>query len=122
MLVEVADKVGAGQGAPPRLTPAILPLFRELGDLKRIRSAEREGSTAERLFRDGWAALGAGAPAPQVMARIVAAALAAAVRSLAHDAALAHRVAAGGLAAYREQASEAVLGARWRGLLERLLA
>lgn len=60
------------------LTPAILPLFRELGDLKRIRSADREGSTAERLFRDGWAALIVGEPASDVMARTVAAALAAA--------------------------------------------
>jgi 5'-deoxynucleotidase YfbR-like HD superfamily hydrolase len=67
-----------GTAVAAGLTPAILPLFRELGDLKRIRSAEREGSTAERLFRDGWAALAAGAPASDVMARTVAAALAAA--------------------------------------------
>lgn len=60
------------------LTPAILPLFRELGDLKRIRSADRAGSIAERLFVDAWAGLSAGAPAPEVMARTVAAALAAA--------------------------------------------
>lgn len=50
------------------------------------------------------------------------AALAAAVRRLAADADLAGRVGAGGLAAYRAQASEDVLGRRWRGLLERLLA
>ena len=60
------------------LTPAILPLFRELGDLKRIRSADRAGSVAERLFADGWAALAAGVDASDVMARIVAAARAAA--------------------------------------------
>lgn len=60
------------------LTPALLPLFRELGDLKRIRSADRPGSIAERLFANGWAALVAGEPAPEVMARTVAAALAAA--------------------------------------------
>ena len=47
-----------------------------------------------------------------------AAALAAAVRSLATDAELAGRIGAGGLAAYREHASEDVLGLRWRGLLE----
>jgi 5'-deoxynucleotidase YfbR-like HD superfamily hydrolase len=57
---------------------AFLPLFRELGDLKRIHSAERPGSTAERLFRDGWAMLAAGADPAAVMARTVAAALAAA--------------------------------------------
>ena len=60
------------------LTPAILPLFRELGDLKRIRSADRPGTIAERLFADGWAALAAGAKASDVMERTVAAALAAA--------------------------------------------
>ena len=48
-------------------------------------------------------------------------ALAAAVRRLAADAELASRIAAGGLDAYRRHASEEVLGARWRGLLERLL-
>ncbi len=47
-------------------------------------------------------------------------ALAAAIRRLATDAALASRIAAGGLAAYREHASEDVLGARWRHLLEQL--
>lgn len=49
-------------------------------------------------------------------------ALAAAVRRLAADAELGGRIAQGGLAAYREHASEDVLGARWRGLLERLVA
>jgi glycosyltransferase involved in cell wall biosynthesis len=49
-------------------------------------------------------------------------ALAAAVRRLAADPALARRVGDGGLAVYRDRASEAVLGAQWRGLLERLLA
>jgi glycosyltransferase involved in cell wall biosynthesis len=47
-------------------------------------------------------------------------ALAAAVRRLRDDAALAERIAAGGRAVYEERASEAVLGARWRSLLERL--
>ena len=49
-------------------------------------------------------------------------ALAGAVRRLAGDRALSGRIAAGGLAAYRARASEDVLGARWRGLLEGLLA
>lgn len=48
-------------------------------------------------------------------------ALAAAVRRLAGDAALARRIGARGLAAYREHASETVLGVRWRGLVEQLV-
>src|SRR5262249_36065826 len=42
-------------------------------------------------------------------------ALAEALRGLAADRALAERLSSGGLAAYREHASEDVLGARWRG-------
>lgn len=57
------------------LTPAALPLFRELGDLKRIRSAQAPGSIAERLFVAAWAALVRGEAADAVMARTVAAAL-----------------------------------------------
>jgi glycosyltransferase involved in cell wall biosynthesis len=49
-------------------------------------------------------------------------ALAAALRRLAGDPALARRLAKGGQAAYGRQASEEVLGARWRELLERTLA
>ena len=45
--------------------------------------------------------------------------LAAALRRLAGDRALAQRLAEGGHAAYRREASEEVLGARWRELLER---
>ncbi|MDP8910914.1 MAG: glycosyltransferase, partial [Actinomycetota bacterium] len=41
-----------------------------------------------------------------------------ALRSLAADPALARRLSAGGLAAYREHASEDVLGRRWRSLIE----
>jgi glycosyltransferase involved in cell wall biosynthesis len=47
--------------------------------------------------------------------------LAAAVRRLAEDRDLAQRVAAGGRAAYEAAASEPVLGARWRSLIEGLL-
>jgi Glycosyltransferase len=47
-------------------------------------------------------------------------ALAEAIRRLAQDAKLAQRIADGGHAAYRAQASEAILGARWRALLESL--
>jgi glycosyltransferase involved in cell wall biosynthesis len=49
-------------------------------------------------------------------------ALAAAVSRLADDSALAQRLSTGGLAAYREHASEDVLGRRWRTLLEELAA
>ena len=44
------------------------------------------------------------------------------MRRLAGDPELARTIGAGGLAAYREHASEAVLGARWLGLVEQLLA
>jgi glycosyltransferase involved in cell wall biosynthesis len=46
-------------------------------------------------------------------------ALAESVRALATDADLAERLAAAGRATYEDQASEDVLGARWRMLLER---
>jgi glycosyltransferase involved in cell wall biosynthesis len=49
-----------------------------------------------------------------------AAALAAALRRLAADTELAERIAAGGRATYERHASEAVLGERWRGIIERL--
>jgi glycosyltransferase involved in cell wall biosynthesis len=48
-------------------------------------------------------------------------ALAAALRRLAAEPELGPRLSAGGLGAYRERASEAVLGARWRALLESIL-
>ena len=65
---------------PPRdqPRPAMLGLLRELGDLKRIRSAGRDGSIATRLFGAGWAALAVGEAVQPVMARTVAAAIAAA--------------------------------------------
>jgi glycosyltransferase involved in cell wall biosynthesis len=47
--------------------------------------------------------------------------LAAALRRLADDSALAKRLSRGGLETFRARASEDVLGARWRGLLEGLL-
>ena len=49
-------------------------------------------------------------------------ALAAAVRRLATDRALADAIGAAGRATYEARASEAVLGARWRALLERAIA
>jgi glycosyltransferase involved in cell wall biosynthesis len=68
---------------------------------------------ARELLSDGKSALLVPAGDPE--------ALAAAVRRLAADAELARTIGAGGLAAYREHASEAVLGERWRELLERLV-
>jgi hypothetical protein len=43
------------------------------------------------------------------------------VRRIAADRALAQRLAAGGRETYEARASEEVLGARWRGLLEGLV-
>jgi glycosyltransferase involved in cell wall biosynthesis len=48
-------------------------------------------------------------------------ALATAVRRILDDNALAKRIGAGGRAAYEAKASEAVLGQRWREIIERLL-
>ena len=69
---------------------------------------------ARELLVDGESALLVPAGDPE--------ALAAAVRRLADDSGLARRIGDGGLAAYRERASEAVLGVRWRGLVEQLVA
>ena len=69
---------------------------------------------ARELLRDGESALLVPPGDPE--------ALVAAVRRLAGDPELARTIGAGGLRAYREQASEAVLGARWLGLVERLVA
>jgi glycosyltransferase involved in cell wall biosynthesis len=49
-------------------------------------------------------------------------ALAEALRRLADDVGLCRRLSEGGLAVYRRQASEEVLGRRWRALLERVVA
>lgn len=59
------------------LKPDILPLLRELGDLKRIRSAGRTGSVATRLFEAAWAALLEGEDAGAVAERAMAHGLAA---------------------------------------------
>jgi glycosyltransferase involved in cell wall biosynthesis len=70
-------------------------------------------AAARELLRDGESALLVPPGDPQ--------ALAAALRRLAADEELLRRLSIGGLAAYREHASEAVLGARWRGLIDSLL-
>ena len=69
---------------------------------------------ARELLRDGESALLVPAGDPE--------ALAAAVRRLAAEPELARSIGAGGLAAYQEHASERVLGERWRGLVEQLVA
>ena len=53
-------------------------LFGELGDLKRIRSAGREGSIASRLFRRAWSDLAGGGDPRSVAITVTAAAVAAA--------------------------------------------
>lgn len=68
---------------------------------------------ARELVRDGESAL--------LVPPGDAGALAASLRRLAADPALAGRLSTGGPAAYRAEASEEVLGARWRGLIEALL-
>lgn len=61
-----------------RMAPApLLPLLRELCDLKRVRSAGHRGSIAERLFAGGWARIAAGEDAAEVARNIVYDALAA---------------------------------------------
>lgn len=62
-----------GRQAPP----ALMPLLRMLGDLKRIRSAGHMGSIAARLFAAAWAGVAAGVPVADVARRTVADALAA---------------------------------------------
>jgi glycosyltransferase involved in cell wall biosynthesis len=68
---------------------------------------------ARELLVDGESALLVPAGDPE--------ALAAAMRAAVWDRALAVRLSEGGLAAYRSRASEDVLGARWRAILEQLV-
>lgn len=56
----------------------LIPLFRELGNLKRITSAGRQGSIATRMFLAAWGALVVGEEPREVGRRTVAGALAAA--------------------------------------------
>ena len=83
--------------------PALLPLFRELNDLKRIRVADKNGSIAERLFLRSWARLVSGEPPVEVALQETAHAVAAA-RLAGIDASV---LTAGGFAA---EARLSVLG------------
>lgn len=65
-------------GWVPPFPPGLLSLLAEVGELKRVRSAGRPGSIAERLFADGWRWLLAGSPSDQAMRAHVGRALAAA--------------------------------------------
>ena len=62
----------------PAAPVALRELLVELSDLKRVRSAGRQGSIAERLFAQGWSALTGGAAPEAVALDITAKALAAA--------------------------------------------
>ena len=57
--------------------PQLLGTLRELGNLKRVRSAGRSGSIAERMFAASWSRLLAGQPTEQVWRQVTAEALAA---------------------------------------------
>ena len=59
------------------LDASILPLFRELGDLKRIYAAGYAGSIASRFFQAAWHALVGGIDVDEIMLRTTAAAVAA---------------------------------------------
>lgn len=72
----MADGASPG-GEAAAVTPPLVGLLRELGDLKRVRSAGRAGSTAARLFARAWAALVRGEDARATALRTTAAALAA---------------------------------------------
>ena len=67
--------VGTTEGH--RAPPSLMPLFRELCNLKRVRSAGKVGSIAERLFASAWAGLASGRSAYDVMRTTLSAALAA---------------------------------------------
>ena len=107
----------------PRLAGPLLSLMGEVGELKRVRSAGRVGSIAERLFADGWARLLAGCPLGAAMGAHVGRTLAcvrlgdideAVLRDLGVEAATAREVMDGGL--------RAVVGAVDGALLASLVA
>jgi glycosyltransferase involved in cell wall biosynthesis len=68
---------------------------------------------ARELLADGESAMLVPAGDPEALAE--------AIRRLADNRDLAERIATGGRTAYEREASEAVLGERWRGIIEQLL-
>ncbi len=107
---------------------SLVPALQELGDLKRVDSAGRDGSIATRLFRAAWGALAAGTPADAVCAATVARALAAARQGdldcvALRAAGLARAdVAAVRRAAFEELAAQIPGAGRFRGGLDHGLA
>ncbi|GAA0571303.1 hypothetical protein GCM10009416_07380 [Craurococcus roseus] len=68
----------AGASPAPGAAPAyLLPLLREINDLKRVRSAGRPASIADRLFASAWSRLVAGEDVARVAMATTAGALAA---------------------------------------------
>jgi 5'-deoxynucleotidase YfbR-like HD superfamily hydrolase len=78
-----------GRAGTNALAP-LVPLLSEVGDLKRVRTADADGSLAERLFGRSWSALVAGED-PKRVARREAAAAVAAARLGGVDASILHR-------------------------------
>jgi 5'-deoxynucleotidase YfbR-like HD superfamily hydrolase len=72
---DTGDGVEARQG--DTVAP-LVPLLAEMGDLKRLRTTDDEGSLAERAFRRSWSAIVAGEPLAQVARRETSAAVSAA--------------------------------------------
>lgn len=93
---------GARAAIVPDLS-AYLPLFSEMGDLKRVRAAGIGGTVASSLFARSWSALAAGADPDRVAAAATAAALCAARLGAVDEPAL----TAGGLS--RNEAREVLL-------------
>lgn len=91
--------------------PALMPLIRALADLKRVRSAGRAGSVAERLFASAWAQVAAGEDVDEVARTTTAAALAATVLGdLAADVARGGYLPVEELEAIARQVTEEVSG------------
>ena len=73
----MSDGVPVTGASGPAAPAELRDLLVEMNDLKRVRSAGRVGSIAERLFAQGWSALTGGAPAEDVALDVTATALAA---------------------------------------------
>jgi hypothetical protein len=73
----MSDGVPATGVSGPAAPAELRDLLVEMNDLKRVRSAGRVGSIAERLFAQGWSALTGGTPAEDVALDVTATALAA---------------------------------------------